>query len=321
MARHRINLKRSTHIQLDSRQGSASMRTLFFCGGCVMSLEFCCNSICAGRKKLVATASILLFLVGILGKPAFGDSLTVLGGPPGGNCTQTVTSGSATISCSNPANGDVATASGNLAAGTFGVSTTVNPPSYLFGSSSSALVTIGYDFSVGGAQSGTADFDLAIDGLLMGSTSGCTGPPPGSSCAFENAYLYYPGLEAISIGGVPGPAGALQLGSGITNLIVGTNITNGSTELTLQLFVGASCSDIFDTCSANADFLDPASITGASVYDSNGNLVSGASLVSESGFNPNAAGPVQTSEPSSLLLLTAGVFGLMALAKLKAITA
>jgi hypothetical protein len=30
---------------------------------------------------------------------------------------------------------------------------------------------------------------------------------PGQSCPFENAYLYYPGLEAISIGGVPGPNG------------------------------------------------------------------------------------------------------------------
>jgi hypothetical protein len=268
-------------------------------------------------RKLVVVASVLLLLTGILGRPVFGDSLTVTGGPPGGNCNQTVTSGSATASCSSATYGDVATASGNLATGIFGVSTSVNSPGSL-GSSSSALVTILYNFAVAGAQSGTADFDLTIIGLLSGSTSGCFGLGPGQSCPFENAYLYYPGLEAISIGGVPGPSGELQLSSGATNLIVGTNISDGSTQLTLQLFVGASCSASFDTCSAGANFLDPATITGASVYDSNGALVSGASLISDSGFNPNA-GSVAAPEPSSFLLLGAGLLGLICTTKLKAL--
>jgi len=125
-------------------------------------------------RKLVVVASVLFLLTGILGRPVFGDSLTVTGGPPGGNCNQTVTSGSATASCSSATYGDVATASGNLATGIFGVSTSVNSPGSL-GSSSSALVTILYNFAVAGAQSGTADFDLTIIGLLSGSTSACFG--------------------------------------------------------------------------------------------------------------------------------------------------
>jgi len=267
-------------------------------------------------NTLTVTVPILLSLVGTLAKPVFADSLTVLGGPPGGNCTQTVTSGSASASCSNPAYGDVATASGNLAAGTFGVLTTVNPPNNLLGSGSSALVTIAYNFAVGGTQSGTADFNLSLSGLLNQTWTGCTDPK--NECGFATAELGFSNSETLIAGGVPQPQALFQLTSGTTDLTVETSISNGLTQLFLSLEADADCGGNFNSCSTSADFLDPAAITGASVYDSNGNLVSGASLLSDSGFNPNAGAAIPTPEPSSVLLVGAGLLGLIGAVRLKA---
>ena len=258
----------------------------------------------------------LILLVGFAALPVFGDSLTVSGGPPGTSCGQTVASGATMTSCSAPAYGDTAMASGNLAAGTFGASASVSPPNPLLGSTTFASVSITYDFTVTGTQSGTADFNLVINGTQSGSSTGCTQP---GGCVVLVAYLDYPGLEGILIGGVPGPQGSLQLSSGVTDLIVGTNIANGIAQLNLQITETVGCSANFSTCSASADYLDPATITGASVYDSNGNLVPGATLVSDSGFNPNAGSPVPTPEPAGLLLLGVGLMALFAISARRAV--
>ena len=288
-----------------------------------MKLQFFSNSIYPGWKSLVATAPIFLLLVGALGNPVFGDSLTVLGGPPGGNCTQSVSSGATSISCSNAVYGDVATASGNLATGTFGASTSNNPVTvdpitgYLEGSSSTAFVTIVYNFAVTGVQSGTADFGLSVTGLLSQSSTGCLDL---NGCPVPYAYLGFSSSETLITGGVVQPQALYQLSSGTTDFIVASNITNGVAQLYLTLQASADCNGAFTSCSASADFLDPATITGATVYDSNGTLVSGASLVSDSGFNPNA-GPVATPEPSSFLLLGAALLGFICATKLRAFTA
>jgi hypothetical protein len=100
--------------------------------------------------------------------------------------------------------------------------------------------------------------------------------------------------------------------------MVDTSISNGTTQLSLSIQENISCSFNFTTCTATADFLDPISITGATVLDGNGNVVTGATLVSDSGFNPNAGGPVTAPEPSGLLLLGVGLAGLVSASRLRA---
>jgi hypothetical protein len=122
-----------------------------------------------------------------------------------------------------------------------------------------------------------------------------------------------------SFAGVPG-ASTLGLASGATPFTILVPYTNGTADFSMSLSADAYCSGTVPAngselgCSSTADFLDTVSITGDSVYDTNGNLVSGATLISESGFNPDA---VPTPEPSSLLMLGAGVLALAGAAKLK----
>jgi hypothetical protein len=71
------------------------------------------------------------------------------------------------------------------------------------------------------------------------------------------------------------------------------------------LLVGASCDAFNASCTSNVNFIDTLQITGAQLFDANGNLIPDASFISESGFNPNAV-----PEPSSFLLLGSGLLGI-----------
>jgi len=255
--------------------------------------------------RLVVSASILIGLSSFAA-PMFGDSLNLQPSSPYGTCPNTtITSESATATCS-PATGNVSglagasTAAGDLATGTFGASTTiVNIDSASTGGEGQAYVEVVYDFSVTGTSSGTADFDVMLSGLL--STTQCA---VGVDCIVA-ADLDYPGATA-TIGGVPQPSGGIGLSGGVTNLVITTPVSNSATQLELTLQVTAAC-EVLGACTATSDFLDPASITGASVYDSDGNLVSDATLVSESGFNPNAGSFVPTPEPSFVVPMALGL--------------
>jgi hypothetical protein len=163
---------------------------------------------------------------------------------------------------------------------------------------------------------GTAQFDISAPGIIT--CAGCSGG------AGQSAALFIDGSGESINGGALGPATLIGLANGANNLVVDTSVANGTAQLFFGLELVAGCDGgpgyTGPACTSSADFLDPLSITGASVYDANGNLVSGASLLSDSGFNPNAGTPVPAPEPSSLLMLGTGLLVLIGIAKAKAIT-
>jgi hypothetical protein len=111
---------------------------------------------------------------------------------------------------------------------------------------------------------------------------------------------------------------SLILPTGASTVKISTPVSAGSSAFSFTLFDEATCPGytalqiaLGDSCTATADFLDPATITGAAVYDSNGDLISNASIVSRSGYSP----PATTPEPTSVLLFGTGLLGLVGLVR------
>jgi hypothetical protein len=233
----------------------------------------------------------------------FADGLNITGGVPGIPCgNPSVSSGSLSFSCPpSPLSGVLTSSgSGNLSTGVFGAQTEVSGVSFTTGGTTSADVFVTYNFVVSGAANGTAYFDISAPGIISCQQCGNGG----------NATALIATEAGESINGVLGGNAALV--NGANNVIIGTPIGNGTATLYFALELTASCDGgpgyNGPACTTNLDFVDPLTITGASAYDSSGNLVPGATFVSESGFNPNA--PVSTTpEPSTIAMVLTGCIG------------
>jgi hypothetical protein len=99
-------------------------------------------------------------------------------------------------------------------------------------------------------------------------------------------------------------------------------IVAGSTSLSEALLASWNCTGSYyenGACTAGADFINSAMVGGAVVLDSNGNVVPGATVTSESGFNYNDPIPsgAATPEPASLALFGSGLAGLFAIRLLR----
>lgn len=249
--------------------------------------------------------------------PVFADNLNITGGVPGVACTNSsVTSGSLAFACpASPLSGVLTSSgAGDLSTAVFGAATEVSGVTFTTGGQTSADVFVTYNFSVTGVTNGTAQFDISAPGII--GCGGCSSFPGGQ------AFGYFIDGNGESINGAPpGLATSTPLSNGANELVVDTSINNGTTDLFFGLEIGTSCGSVGDDinpgtpCTASSDFLDPMSVTGATVYDANGNLVTNASLVSESGFNPNAGTAVPAPEPTSLPLLGLGLVALIGLRK------
>jgi len=156
-----------------------------------------------------------------------------------------------------------------------------------------------YDFSVsGGPSSGTIVLGLSLDGSLTSTLTGSCG-----TCLIESSNAFNAFLSN-------GSADQYLLTNGPTTYTISIPYDPSdppSVLLELNLNVACQPNGAAGACSVTADYLDPLQITGAQVYDTSGDLVSGAVVTSESGFNPNGGPANSTPEPSSLVLMAAGL--------------
>lgn len=210
-------------------------------------------------------------------------------------------------------------ATGSLATGTVGAVAQVSSalPNYPGQESWQASAVAGLDYTntvdvpsgtiTTALSAGTIVFTLAIDGTEQYSSS-----PECASlfCGGGSAYMTLTNNSESFVGGT---GSTWYLPSGQSTVQISTPVTAGNSVFAFNLTAAGACAAFTsvevaagDSCSANFDFLDPTTITGAAVYDANGNLIPGATVVSQSGYSP----PINTSEPSSLLLLGFGLLGL-----------
>lgn len=228
-------------------------------------------------------------------------------------------------SSANPANCTGAQATGSLGNGTIGASAGFPPgdlplPGFVGQTTDEAIASAAllYNFA-SSVPNGTAVIDLRVTGGSSVSTNGF----PNSICPASTPCRAAADVGIVSgesfVGEAPGTtedvisnilnSGSTGAPSGPIQIVV--PISGGLANLSFSLTALAECPSLTAlqrsegiSCTAIADYLDPLTITGASIYDSNGNLVSNATLVSQSGFSLTSA---TTPEPSSIFLLGTGV--------------
>jgi hypothetical protein len=175
-----------------------------------------------------------------------------------------------------------------------------------------------YDFA-SSVSSGTAVINLSV----TGSSSVSTTLFPDSICPASTPCEAVAGIGIASsesfVGAAPGTTEdilAFILNSGSTGAPSGpiqivVPISGSIADFSVTLSALAECPSLTAlqasegiSCSATADYLDPLTMSGASIYDSNGDFVPGATLASPSGLTLSSAA---TPEPSSIFLLATGV--------------
>lgn len=249
---------------------------------------------------------------------ARADSITLLAQYLGNSSTLC-------LSFTNPANCGVAQATASLANGTIGASAGFPQgglplPSFSGQTTDEAIASAAllYNFT-SSVSSGTAVINLDVSGNSSVSTNAIPNSicPPSTPCraAAEigivsgESFVGAPSgttedilANIFNSGSASAPSGPIQIvvpiSGGLTNLSFSLTTLAECPSLTaLQMSEGISCSAI-------ADYLDPLTITSASIYNTNGNLVYGATLVSQSGFSLTSAA---TPEPSSIFLFGTGI--------------
>ena len=150
-----------------------------------------------------------------------------------------------------------------------------------------------------GLSAGNIIYTLSVDGAETFTGTGGTGGAE---------LLIGPGESFV------GSAGSyLFLPTGLSTVQISTPVSGGTSAFSFTLADAVRCPSytalqvsMGESCTATVDFLDPAMITAASVYDVNGNLIPNATIVSQSGYSPPAATP----EPASIFLCSTGLAGL-----------
>jgi hypothetical protein len=200
------------------------------------------------------------------------------------------------------------TAQGQLSTGVFGATATVisNPSSFGVSAANDSGVYMGYFFDTPGLTSGTAVFDVTLDPTL-------------SATGFGVAYIEVDPGQGITAPELLSGNTAFDItSSGPLTIPFSVPITDGTSGFgadigfDFYMYADVGCYAGPGACSATADFLDPAAITGVTIYDANGNIVPGVSLTSQGGFTV-AQAPVP--EPNSFALMAAVFAGLLAIVK------
>ena len=249
-----------------------------------------------------AMLSIILTLAFCSVQPtgARADSLTLL--------AQTSENGVSIITCSSTstptATCGATSATGSLSTGSVGALAQVTAALPNFPGQtnwvSRAQAGINYDYTVTGLFTGTIATTVSVDGnSKISSTTACA-----PFCSAQ-AGILIPGTESFG-GSISGSS--LLLPNGPFSFEIMTPVIGGSAGFSFNLAASAVCPPASISgfaCTASADYLDPATITGASVYDASGKLAPDATLVSQSGYSPPTSTP--TPEPPAVLLLAAGI--------------